>query len=249
MDLEIYRSRARYYAAAFDWPAEHQVAGITAVSGLGKGGRVLEPMCGSARLLKAFAVAGFETVGIDTSPELLEFAQGSFSVVGVRGEWQEADVRDFSLDENCDLAVCPVNSLAHLQTSTEMAQHLRVVSANLHPGGSYWIQLDLKDAQTRDPLERWEFELEGETLEFEWSVAEFDSEFETHQDRILRKGEPIFEECHRMKRWSFEGWSRLLADSPFVLTGAYEGNSFAPLLLDESLETHRVYWQQLVKRA
>ena len=80
-------------------------------------------------------------------------------------------------------------------------------------------------------------------------MVEFDSEFETHQDRILRKGKPILEERHRMKRWFFKDWSRLLADSPFMLTGAYDGNSFSPLVLDDSLEMHRVYWQQLVKRS
>ncbi len=249
MVLEIYQSRARYYAAAFDWSVAHQVEQISALSGLPKEGRVLETMCGSARLSKAFAVAGFHTVGVDLSAPLIELARNDFSAMGLGGEWLEADVRDFHVDPICDLAVCPVNSLAHLQRSTDMVQHLQAVSGNLHPRGSYWIQLDLKDAKKQDPLERWEFELEGESLEFEWSVLEFDDEFETHQDRILREGEPIFEECHRMRRWSFRGWSRLLAESPFVLSGAYGGDSFAPLQLDDSLEQRRVYWQQLVKRA
>ena len=249
MDLEIYRSRARYYAAAFNWSVAHQVERIASLSGLSKGRGVLEPMCGSARLSKAFAAAGFHTLGVDLSAPLIELARIDFSAAGLDGEWLEADARDFSLDRVFDLAACPVNSLAHLQTTVDMAKHLRTVSDNLRPRGNYWVQLDLKDAEKEDPIERWEFELEDETLEFEWSVVEFDSKFETHQDRILRKGKPIFEERHRMKRWSFKDWSRLLADSPFMLTGAYDGNSFSPLVLDDSLEMHRVYWQQLVKRS
>ena len=249
MDLEIYRSRARYYAAAFDWSVAHQVEHIASLSGLPKGGSVLEPMCGSARLSKAFAAAGFHTLGVDLSAPLIELARIDFSAAGLDGEWLEADVRVFCLDRVCDLAVCPVNSLAHLQTTADMAKHLHTVSSNLRPRGSYWVQLDLKDAEKEDPIERWEFELEGETLEFEWSVIEFASEFETHQDRILRKGEPLFEESHRMRRWSFKQWSRLLSESPFVLLGAYDGNSFTPFPIDDSLETRRVYWQQLLKRA
>jgi len=249
MDLEIYRSRARYYAAAFDWPVAHQVERIASLSGLPKAGDVLEPMCGSARLSKAFAAAGFHTLGVDLSAPLLELARIDFSAAGLSGEWLEADARDFSLDRVFDLATCPVNSLGHLQTAADMAKHLRTVSDNLRPGGSYWVQLDLKGSEKEDPIEKWAFELDGETLEFEWSVVEFDGEFETHQDRILRKGEPLFEERHRMRRWSFTDWSRLLADSPFSLTGAYDGNSFAPLALDDSLEMHRVYWQRLAKRS
>ena len=249
MDLEIYRSRARYYAAAFDWSVAHQVERIASLSGLSKGRGVLEPMCGSARLSKAFAAAGFHTLGVDLSAPLIELARIDFSAAGLDGEWLEADARDFSLDRVCDLAVCPVNSLAHLQTTADMAKHLHTVSGNLCPRGSYWVQLDLKDARKEDPAERWAFELEGEFLEFEWSVVEFDGEFETHQDRILRKGKPLFEERHRMKRWSFRDWNHVLAQSPFGLTAAYDGNSFAPLALDESLEGQRVYWQELVKRS
>ena len=50
MDLEIYRSQARYYAAAFNWSVAHQVERIASLSGLSKGRGVLEPMCGSAAL-------------------------------------------------------------------------------------------------------------------------------------------------------------------------------------------------------
>ena len=75
MDLEIYRSRARYYAAAFDWSVAHQVEHIASLSGLPKGGSVLEPMCGSARLSKAFAAAGFHTLGVDLSAPLIELAR------------------------------------------------------------------------------------------------------------------------------------------------------------------------------
>ncbi len=246
MDLEIYDSKARYYAAAFDWPAEHQVEGITRLSRLIEG-RVLEPMCGSARLLRAFGAAGFETVGVDLATPLLDIARSDFSKMGLRGEWLEADVTDFSLDEACDLAVCPVNSLAHLQTLADMERHLQSVSRNLYRGASYWLQLDLKHANRQDAPERWEFELDGETLEFEWSIVGFDAEFETHQDRIFKDGEPVFQERHRMKRWSFNEWVALVASSPFELKGVYDGNSFEPLRLDDSLETQHVFWQQVVK--
>jgi len=96
VNLEIYASKARYYAAAFDWSDEHQVAGIAEHSGLASG-RVLEPMCGNARLLRAFASAGFETVGVDSSAPLLDIARREFSAIGLRGQWLEADVTDFSL--------------------------------------------------------------------------------------------------------------------------------------------------------
>ena len=246
MDLEIYNSQARYYAAAFDWPVNHQVEGIARLSGLAAG-RVLEPMCGSARLLRGFASAGFETVGVDASAQLLAMARRAFSAYEMEGQWLGADVTGFSLETACDLAVCPVNSLAHLQTSTAMSRHLQAVARNLNSGCCYWVQLDLKAVGRKDSPERWDFELDGETLEFEWSVVDINPEFETHQDRILKDGEPIFQERHRMKRWTFQDWSALLARSPFELSAAYDGNSFEHFRADASLEMHNVFWQKLVK--
>jgi len=99
----------------------------------------------------------------------------------------------------------------------------------------------------QDSPERWDFQLDGETLEFEWSVVDINPEFETHQDRVLKDGEPVFQERHRMKRWSFQDWIALLARSPFELTAAYGGNSFEPFRADASLETRNVFWQKLVK--
>lgn len=246
MSTGLYTSKAEWYAAAFDWPADHQVDAIADFSGL-EHGRVMEPMCGHARLLRAFAQAGFDTVGIDQSAQLLDIARKGFEAESLAGQWHQADVTDFVLDEACDLAVCPVNSLAHLQTDADMGRHLRSMSANLYSGASYWVQLDLKAAQVVDEGEDWEFELEGIPYQCEWSVVGVDGDFETHQTRFLDDGEEIFAQRDTMRRWTFDAWTAVLDVSAFDLVGAYDGNSFEPFATDRSLETRSVFWQQLVK--
>jgi len=98
---ELYTTHADLYDAAFDWDVGDQVTAIAGFSGL-SAGRVLEPMCGSGRLLRGFAAAGFTTVGIDQSAQMLVLARAHYQRSGFTGEWLQADVTDFDLDEGCD---------------------------------------------------------------------------------------------------------------------------------------------------
>ena len=81
---ELYSSFAALYDAAFNWDVEDDVAFIAGLSGLSRG-RLLEPMCGSGRLLRGFAAAGFTTIGIDNSPQMLALAQSHYDREGFDG--------------------------------------------------------------------------------------------------------------------------------------------------------------------
>ena len=243
---ELYSTFAALYDAAFDWDVEDQVSAIAGLSGL-TSGRVLEPMCGSGRLLRGFAAAGFKTVGIDRSREMLSLAEAAFDRMGLEGEWLQADVRRFDLDEGCQLAVCPINSLAHLETDADMLDHLASVSRNLVSGASYWVQLDLKAPGDSGAAESWEFEYEGQVLLSEWACTGASDGYETHVSRFVFPDGNSIEESYRMRVWSYDAWEKLLARSTFELSGAYEGGAFAPLPLGRGLDGEHVFWQQLVK--
>ena len=245
---ELYTTHAELYDAAFDWDVSDQVTAIAGFSGL-ELGRVLEPMCGSGRLLRGFAAAGFNTVGIDQSAQMLALARAHYERSGFSGEWLQADVVDFDLNEGCELAVCPVNSLAHLATATTMKSHLNAVSRNLYSGCSYWIQLDLKQPEHIGQAEEWEFEYQGATLLSEWACTGAHDGMETHISRIVFPDGRVVEESYDMKVWSYEQFTRVLAATPFELSGAYTGSNFTPLAIDSSLDGQHVFWQQLVKQA
>lgn len=244
---ELYTTFAAIYDAAFNWDVGDQVSYISGLSGI-ETGRVLEPMCGSGRLLRGFAAAGFETVGVDNSLQMLNLAQAHFDREGLQGEWLQADVTDFDLNAACHLAVCPINSLAHLADADSMQAHLAAVSRNLVSGASYWIQLDLKLPHQSGQAESWEFEYMGETLTSEWACTASHEGFETHVSRIVFPDGRHIEESYEMKLWDYEQWQRLLRRTPFELSGAYTDQDFTPLKIDNSLNGERIFWQQLVKQ-
>ncbi len=243
---DLYTTFAPLYDAAFDWAVEGEVGAISGLSGLERG-RVLEPMCGSGRLLRGFAAEGFETVGVDISAEMLALAAAHYARAGLQGTWIQADVRDFRLDEAADLAVCPINSLAHLPTGEDMLAHLNAMSGNLYEGASYWIQLDLYDSDARGTGEEWEFQYLGETVIARWASSGARDGVETQVSRFIFPDGRVVEGSYRMKVWSFSRWQRLLEGSPFQLSGAYEPGSFTPLALGDNLNNERLFWQQLVK--
>jgi SAM-dependent methyltransferase len=243
---EIYTTFAALYDAAFDWAVSGEVGAISGLSGLAEG-RVLEPMCGSGRLLRGFKEAGFDTVGVDSSAEMLALARAHYEKMGQQGTWIQADVCDFDLDQACDLAVCPINSLAHLQSEADMRAHLNAMSRNLYEGASYWIQLDLKAPAHVGASEEWEFEYLGETLISQWACTGYHDGTETHVSRFVFPDGRVIEDDYEMKVWDYASWSALLERSPFELSAAYAGGSFDPLTVGSNLNGERVFWQQLVK--
>jgi len=57
--INLYRDYAGLYDAAFDWDDSDQVVTICELTGLSQG-RVLEPMCGTGRLLKVLQQKDFK---------------------------------------------------------------------------------------------------------------------------------------------------------------------------------------------
>ncbi|MEM8765911.1 MAG: class I SAM-dependent methyltransferase [Pseudomonadota bacterium] len=243
---DIYTTHAALYDAAFDWDVGGEVGAITGLSGLAEG-RILEPMCGSGRLLRGFAAEGYATVGVDASAEMLDLARAHYARHGYSGDWLRADVCDFSLDEACDLAVCPINSLAHLPDEAAMLGHLAAMSRNLYDGASYWLQLDLKNPVQVGASEEWEFEYLGETVLSQWACTGYHDGTETHLSRFVFPDGRVIEDDYEMTVWDYERWTRLLGRSSFELSAAYSGGAFEPLSVGENLNGERVFWQQLVK--
>lgn len=134
---------------------------------------------------------------------------------------------DFSLENPYNLAVCPLNSLKYLPSSSAMDKHLSTLSCNLNPGSSYFIQLDLSQS-AKMQNESWEFEFEGQQVRITWSCTDCTEGFETHLTRFEIPGKRVIEYEKRMKTWSFSEWLRLLNRSPFELSAVYDLNTFLP---------------------
>jgi SAM-dependent methyltransferase len=207
---ELYERYAELYDLAFSWDVEEEVDWL--LERLGPECRsVLEPGCGSGRVLEALARRRLEVVGVDRSPAMVELARA-------RGlEVVRADMTDFDLGRAFDGAVCPIGTLAHLSPE-ELGRHLERMGRHLRPGARYLVQLQLGgEAYTS------EWELNG--LRIVWATERFDlaAGRQRQRSRIELPSGEVVEEVHEMTLWTPAAWAAAVAASPFVQTGLYDG--------------------------
>jgi SAM-dependent methyltransferase len=107
-----------------------------------QGPRVLEVACGSGRVLVPLVRAGFDVVGIDVSPHMLELTHAKLDgladgAVGAgRARLELADMRAFHVgDAQFDLAIVAVKSFAYLTERDDQLRCVQTIAAHLRPGG------------------------------------------------------------------------------------------------------------------
>jgi SAM-dependent methyltransferase len=217
----LYGDDAELYDIAFDWDVSAEVDWL--VERLDAPASVLEPGCGSGRMLVAFADRGIDVAGIDLSARMVELARER---LGSRGGVAVADMTDFDLGRRFDGAVCPINTLLHL-TPGELARHLDCMARHT---SRYLVQVGLVAAGS-EPFagSHWEAERDGTRLRVDWEDEDLDLERGISRQRsrieVLsgpRTGE-VLEEVHAMTAWTPETWYAAIEPSPFKQVATYDG--------------------------
>ncbi len=94
------------------------------------GGTVLDAGCGTGRVGAELARRGFEVVGVDLDPAMLERARERAPEV----KWVLGDLASLSLDRRFDVVVLAGNVMIFLAPGTE-GRVLATLAAHLVPGG------------------------------------------------------------------------------------------------------------------
>jgi cyclopropane fatty-acyl-phospholipid synthase-like methyltransferase len=223
----LYDHDAALYDLAFDWDVGEEARWLR--ERLGPGCRsVLEPGCGSGRILEALARLGLDVEGLDRSPAMVALARARLAWAGLEGRVTLADMTEFDLGRELDGAVCPIGTLTHL-TPPDLARHLEAMSRHLRPGARYLVQVALFDRSGAGPSETWESERDGAKVRVTWTVEEIDlaSRVQRHRSRIeVVEGEAagtVVEETHELTAWTPETWSAAIERSAFVWSASYDG--------------------------
>jgi SAM-dependent methyltransferase len=105
--------------------------------------RLLEPGCGTGRLITELAARGYKVTGFDLSQPALSYLQRRLTRRRLHGKTFEGDMSDFGLDRPVDAAYCTVSTFRHLLTEQAARGHLRCIAGSLRPGGIYILGLYL----------------------------------------------------------------------------------------------------------
>jgi SAM-dependent methyltransferase len=118
--------------------------------------RLLEPGCGSGRLVAEMAHRGYRMTAFDLNRPSLDYLRRRLARRRLRADVFAADMADFRLSTQVDAAYCTVNTFRHLLTEQSARRHLECIANSLRPGGIYILGLHLlpMDASEED-IERW----------------------------------------------------------------------------------------------
>jgi SAM-dependent methyltransferase len=251
IESRLYTSEAELYDIAFSWDVSAEVEWI--LERLGKDcSPVLEPACGSGRMLAALAERGIEALGFDESPEMVRLARERLAG-DLPGQALVGGMAGFDLGRIFGGAICPVDSLAHLSEPTDMPAHLACVARHLRPGSGYLIQLELRDPA--DPWRGvrpsvWEAERGDTCLRITWRVEQIDLDIgiEIQHARFEVTAGPdrghALEERYRMAAWTPERWEAAIAESSFTYAAIYDGDR-AERPRRPLGQTGRLLWHEL----
>ena len=246
----IYTDDAELYDIAFDWDISEEVEWL--LTRLGTECRtVLEPGCGSGRMLEALAERGLAVTGIDLSEPMLELARRRLAG---RGAVVLAEMCDFDLGKTFDGAVCPINTLLHLSPDG-LARHLACMDRHLARGARYLVQVGLVEPEQWEPFagSHWEAARDGTELKIDWVDEELDVArgISRQRSRIEvvagdRAGE-VLEEVHEMTAWTPATWSDAIAASPFSEAVTYDGGRKGRWPRVPASATGGLLWHELVR--
>lgn len=136
---------------------------------------VLELAAGPAEHARDLARRGLDATALDLNPAMCARAACLAEAAGIRLRVVEADMRDFSIAADFDLAVTMLNSLCHLLSLDDMLGHLASVRRHLSQDGLYIVELahpaDYFAAERRTSSE-WSGETSGGTVSVRWGAQD-----------------------------------------------------------------------------
>jgi SAM-dependent methyltransferase len=154
-----YRSGFPPITAAMPWADRTEAEVDRAIMMLRPQGgeRVLDLACGIGRHSLELRRRGFEVVGVDISPDLLEIAAGEAQLQHLDVEYIEADLRELDLRDEFDL-VLSLNdgAVGYFETDAENRRTFEVVAQVLRAGGGHLMQLpNVLHAEAHLPKKSW----------------------------------------------------------------------------------------------
>lgn len=117
---------------------------------------LLEPACGSGRIVVEMARRGYDVSGFDLSEPSLEYLRNELKRQKLKGKIFKADMTKFRVPKRFDGAFCTYNSFRVLTTETAARSFLKSTAAAVRPGGLFFLGFHLAPPGIEPyGIERW----------------------------------------------------------------------------------------------
>ncbi|REE69547.1 methyltransferase family protein [Paenibacillus taihuensis] len=110
------------------------------------GGRLLEAMVGSGRIIVPLLEAGLQVDGVDASPDMLASCRKRCEERGLLANLYQAELQELELPNLYDAIIIPAGSFLLIEDREQSIAALKRMYAHLKPGGRLMLDLFLPDA-------------------------------------------------------------------------------------------------------
>lgn len=227
-----YRSGFPPITAAMPWADRTEAEVDRAIMMLHPQGgeRVLDLACGIGRHSLELRRRGFEVVGVDISPDLLEMAEREAEAQSLEVSFVQADLRELDMRDEFDL-VLSLNdgAVGYFETDEENRRTFEVISQALRDGGGHMMQLpNVLHAEAHLPKKSW---IVGEsTLELSdhhWNAQDRYIEGSTVPIRIGEVFEKYEEIPFRQRLYTAEELAEIYESVGMRLANTFAGSGKA----------------------
>jgi SAM-dependent methyltransferase len=177
--------------------------------------RMLELGCGPAPHIIELTGRGYEYLGIDLNPKMLDFAESKATRAGLSATLLNQDMVRFELEEQVDFAFVLLGSLFASNTA-ELISHFESTAAALRPGGIYLLDWCVQFDKMLEGSDSWVIERDNIRTETFCSTRYVDPVGQTMEE-ILRievddQGNKLELEDKRMRRVIYPQEFKLLIE-------------------------------------
>ena len=180
-----------------------------------KSGIVLDLGCGTGTLTEKLSSAGYDCIGVDNSPEMLEEALAKKDASGADILYLCQDMRSFELYGTVRAVICVCDSLNYILNEEELAQVFKTVRLYLEPDGVFLFDFNTPEkyegigetviSEVRDNAAFiWENYYDEETRSNEYDITFFLE----REDGLYERQE----EMHCQRAWTAEEVEALLKE-------------------------------------
>jgi len=187
---------------------------------------ILDVACGTGNVSELFCEAGYDVVGIDIAPEMIEVAKAKRS----RVEYHVQDVAELDLGgRKFDLAVSLFDSLNYITDLEKLAEGIRRVGEHLVDGGVFIFDVNTDYAlshhffdQASLSSQRYPKYIWNSTYDHSTRICTVNMTFEVIDDGERRQ----FKEIHIQRGHSIEELTMMLIDAGFELVDIFYAYKF-----------------------
>jgi SAM-dependent methyltransferase len=192
---------------------------------------VLEPACGTGRLLRVAAEAGHRAIGFDLAAGMVEYAAAKLERHrGRRHRVFVGDMMEFArgmAGVRVDVAFCPINTIRHLESDAAMLTHFEQIESVLRRDGVYLVGVTSSLPKLESPSEDlWKGSRGRVRVQQIVSfIPPARGRFErVHSHLIVRtpRGEQHRDSTYRLRTYSLEQWTSLVERSPLKTAGTFD---------------------------